>query len=476
MFRFISSFLGASFILLATPAFAAQKPNILFILADDMGYGDLGANNPESKIATPNLDKLAATGMRFTDAHAGGSSCIPSRYALLTGRFAVRAKMDASTGPVIEDGRMTIASLLRDNGYKTAMVGKWHQGFEMPPNGAKNEFEYSKPLHGGPLDRGFDSFFGMHASLDIPPYFFIRDRKPLMPPTGTIEASASAGTDEDWNNIQGAFWRAGLVAPDFKHPEVTPRFANESVEVIRGYGAGKKEKPLFLYLALPSPHTPWLPLEEFRGKSGAGMYGDFVMQVDAAIGQVLDSLDAAGLAQDTLVFFSSDNGPVWYDKDREKFGHDAVGGLSGMKFSSYEGGHRMPFIARWPGKTTPGSVCEQTIAFSDVFATLAELVGLKQIPQGMAEDSVSFLPYLLDSAKAPAARAPLVHDDRTLRDGDWKLILSGKKRERSGKDAKPAPAELFNLRNDLTEKHNLISEHPERAQRMQEELKAILVR
>ncbi|MCB1212242.1 MAG: sulfatase-like hydrolase/transferase, partial [Verrucomicrobiales bacterium] len=251
-------------------------------------------------------------------------------------------------------------------------------------------------------------------------------------------------------------------------------FANEAVEVIRSYGAGKKEKPMFLYLALPSPHTPWLPLEEFRGKSGAGMYGDFVMQVDAAIGQVLDSLDHAGLAQDTLVFFSSDNGPVWYDKDREKFGHDSVGGLSGMKFSSYEGGHRMPFIARWPGKTTPGSVCEQTIAFSDVFATLAELVGLQQIPQGMAEDSVSFLPYLLDSAKVAAARAPIVHDEWTLREGNWKLILPRKKRERGGKEAKPASAELFNLRNDLAEKHNVFSEHPELAQKMEEKLKALL--
>ena len=453
---------------------AAASPNILFILADDMGYGDLGANNPKSKIVTPNLDRLAASGMRFTDAHAGGSSCIPSRYALLTGRFAVRAKMDVSTGPVIENGRLTIASLLRDHGYQTAMVGKWHQGFEMPPNGAKNEFDYRKPLRGGPLDRGFDSFFGMHASLDIPPYFFIRDRTPLMPPTLRVKASSSVDGQEGWTNIQGAFWREGLLAPDFKHPEVTPRFANEAVEVIRGCGTGKKAKPLFLYLALPSPHTPWLPLEEFRGKSGAGMYGDFVMQVDAAIGQVLDSLDNAGLAPDTLVFFSSDNGPVWYDKDREKFGHDAVGGLSGMKFSSYEGGHRMPFIARWPGKTTPGSVCEQTIAFSDLFATLAELVGTKQTPQGMAEDSVSFLPYLLDSAKVPATRAPIVHDEWTLREGDWKLILPRKKRERGGKDAKPASSELFNLRDDLAEKHNVFSEYPERAQQMKEKLKALL--
>ena len=460
----------------ALHAASAATPNILFILADDLGYGDVGANNPHSKIATPNLDTLAAGGMRFTDAHAGGSVCVPSRYALLTGRFAVRAKMGVGSGPVIEDGRMTIASLLKDKGYTTAMIGKWHQGFETPPQGSKDPFDYSKPLRGGPVDRGFESFFGMHASLDIPPYFFIRDRTPLMPPTGMIEASMSVGTDEGWNNIQGAFWRKGPVAPDFKHAEVTPRFAREAVEVIRTYGAGRKEKPLFFYLALPSPHTPWLPLEEFRGKSGAGMYGDFVMQVDAVVGQVLASLDAAGLTKDTLVFFSSDNGPVWYDKDREKFRHDAVGGLRGMKAQPYEGGHRMPFIVRWPGKTAPGTVCTQTIAFSDVFATFAEVVGVKLISQGMAEDSVSFLPWLLDSTRAAAARAPIVHDEWTLREGDWKLILPRRKRDLGGGAAKQVDGELYNLREDLAEQDNLFTKQPGRAQQMQEKLRALLAK
>ena len=175
---------------------AVEKPNIVFILADDMGYGDLGANNPKSKIPTPNLDQLAAGGMRFTDAHAGGSVCVPSRYSLLTGRFSARATLNVGSGPVIEEGRMTIASLLRYNGYTTAMVGKWHQGFDMLPNGTRNEFDYSKPLAGGPVDRGFDSYFGMHASLDIPPYFFIRDRDPLMPPTDTVDAK-SGGMEQD---------------------------------------------------------------------------------------------------------------------------------------------------------------------------------------------------------------------------------------------------------------------------------------
>jgi len=460
----------------AVPLIAAApaRPHLLFILADDLGYGDVGAFNPQSKIRTPHLDRLAAGGMRFTDAHAGGSVCVPSRYALLTGRFAVRAALDLREGPAIEEGRMTIATLLREQGYATAMVGKWHQGF-VTADHAKGSFDYTQPLRGGPLDRGFDSFFGMHASLDIPPYFFIRGRTPLLPPTDLIAASTSAGQADGWSNIQGAFWRAGPVAPDFKHAAVTPRFAAEALEVIRRYAAGNQEKPLFLYLALPSPHTPWLPLEEFRGQSGAGLYGDFVMQVDALVGQVLDALDTTGLTRNTLVMFSSDNGPVWDDKDTLKFGHRAAGNLRGKKATSWEGGHRMPFIARWPGQIAPGTVSTQTIVFSDVFATLGELVGRPQVPLGMAEDSVSFLPYLLDSAKPPAPRAPIVHDLWTLRDGDWKLILPRARGAKAGKGASAGP-ELYNLRTDPAEQHNLFSEQAERAARMQAQLKAILAK
>jgi arylsulfatase A-like enzyme len=312
----------------------------------------------------------------------------------------------------------------------------------------------------------------MHASLDIPPHFFIRDRTPLQPPTDTVAAHDSTGGPEDWTGIQGAFWRAGPVSPDFKHAEVTPRFAAEAVEVIHTHAAGRKEKPLFFYLALPSPHTPWLPEEEFRGKSGAGLYGDFVMQVDAVVGQVLGALETSGLAPETLVMFSSDNGPVWYDKDRARFGHDAAGGWRGMKGSSWEAGHRMPFIVRWPGRVPPGSVSTRTIAFSDVFATLAELVGLTQLPAGAAEDSVSFLPFALDPARPDEPRPPIVHDQGTLRDGDWKLILP---RGRGGKAGKsPGGAgELYHLRTDPGEQQNRFAEQPERVQKMQARLRAV---
>jgi arylsulfatase A-like enzyme len=460
----------------ADPAPPGAPPDIVLILADDMGYGDVGAYNTNSRIATPHIDRIAAEGLRFTDAHAGGSVCIPSRYALLTGRFAARAKLEPGKGPVIEESRLTIATLLRQNGYRTAMVGKWHQGFETlhGAGGRSEEYDYAKPLRGGPRDRGFDSFFGLHASLDIPPYFFIRERAPTQAPTGTIEASTSTGGPDEWTNIQGAFWRAGPVGGDFKHAEVPQRLAAEAVEVLRGHAAGKRDKPLFLYVALVSPHTPWVPAEPFRGRSGAGLYGDYVMETDATVGRLLDELDRAGLSTNTLLLFSSDNGPVWYPKDLARFGHDAAGGLRGMKASSYEGGHRMPFLVRWPGVVRPGSVSAQPIAFSDLFATFAGLVGASELPPGTAEDSVSFLPHLRDAGQAPAPRPPIVHDAWTIRDGDWKLVLPRGKQAPQGKAPRRPAGELFNLREDPAEQHNRLAEQPERAQRMRTQLEAIV--
>jgi len=460
----------AALVCTVTAALAVKPPNVVIILADDMGYGDVGCYNPDSKIPTPHLDRMAAEGMRFTDAHSGGSSCIPSRYALMTGRFAARKKLNVRVGGVIDEDRMTTASMLRRQGYTTAMVGKWHLGFEPSPQG-KEAPDYSQPLRGGPVDRGFDSYFGMHASLDIPPYFYIRDRLAVQGPTERVEARDSTDGPEGWNHIQGAFWRAGPVSPDFVFEEVTPRFFDETVSIIRKHGKGERSNPLFVYLALPSPHTPWLPTKAFQGKSGAGMYGDFVMQVDAGVGSVMTALEEAGMDKNTLVLFSSDNGPVWYDKDVEKFGHRAVGVLRGMKFASWEGGHRMPFIVHWPGAVAPGSVCEETVDFADVFATLAELAYLKKWPDGVAEDSVSFLPYLLDANKAPSRRAPIVHNRQTIRDGDWKLILPNNRHKK-----KEFPnGELYNLREDLSEKHNLVLERPEVAERLKKQLSSFPV-
>ena len=468
------------FLIYAADASAAKslgkKPNIVFILADDMGYGDLKAYNPKSKIPTPHLDKLTAGGLTFSDAHSGGSTCKPSRYALLTGRFAARKDgFFDNRGPIITAGRQTIASLLRDRGYETAMVGKWHLGFDkkhVPPAAGKGiAFNYDEPLTGGPADRGFESFFGMHASLDIPPYFYVRNRKPTMPSKNTVGDSDSVDGKEGWNHIQGAFWRAGNISPDFKHVEVTPRFAKEASQVIADHDG---KKPLFLYLALPSPHTPWLPTKEFIGKSGAGMYGDFMMLVDQVVGQIMASLQKAGMPDDTLVFFSSDNGPVWYDKDTERFGHRSTGTLRGIKASAWEGGHRVPFIAHWPDHVPAGSRTGHLVAFADLFATFAELTGKPKLPKGTAEDSVSFLPVLLHPDRKHKARPPVLHGGRVIRDGDWKLIATkGNRGFDADRKVKYGTA-LYNLNKDLSEKKNLADKMPEKVKSLQIQIQRIL--
>ena len=344
------------------------RPHVVIILVDDMGYGDPGCYNPASKIATPHIDSLARDGMRFTDAHAPGPLCHMSRYGLLTGRYPFRTDVKPwRTQPLIAENQTTIASLLKQQGYRTAMVGKWHLGFA--------EAGYDRPLRGGPIDVGFDSFFGIRASTDIPPYFYIRGDRAVQPPTKKIAANQSEG----WSRIQGAFWRAGLIAPNLELADVLPRFTEEAIAVVKDYAAGERtartQEPLFLYLAYPAPHTPWLPTSEFAGKSKAGMYGDFAEMVDAMVGRVLSTLDEAQMSEETLLILTSDNGPVWYDADVERLGHDSAGGLRGMKADAWEAGHRMPFLVRWPGKVAPGSTSNQTVCFTDLMATLATITG-----------------------------------------------------------------------------------------------------
>ena len=453
----------------------SAQPNIVIILADDMGYGDPGCFNPRSKIPTPNMDRLAREGMRFTDAHAPGPLCHPSRYGLMTGRYPFRTDIARwPTQPLIEKGQPTIASLLRDRGYHTAMVGKWHLGFR--------EGGYDQPLPGGPADCGFQSFFGFRASTDIPPYFYIRGDRAVTPPTQHIEEHHSDG----WASNQGEFWRAGGIAPDLDLKDVLPRLAEEACAVIKAHAADRATaaRPLLLHLALTAPHTPWLPSAEFVGKSGAGLYGDFAMMVDAQIGRVLAALEAADMARDTLLVFTSDNGPMWHPDDVKRFGHDAAGGLRGMKGDAWEAGHRMPFVVRWPGRVKAGTVTDQTICFTDLLATFADVCGA-ELPANAGPDSFSFLPVLEGAQPADQPiRGPIVMragsaEMMMIRSGDWKLINQlGSGGFTQPKTIKPGPGDpkgqLYNLREDRAETNNLYLKHPAIVSRLEAEMRRVI--
>lgn len=462
----------AVFLLCLTAVAHAATPNIVVIMVDDMGYGDPGCYNPESKIPTPHIDSLAKAGMKFTDAHAPGPLCHLSRYGLMTGQYPFRANPEAwRKQATIAKGQTTIASLLKTQGYATAMVGKWHLGF--------HEDGYEKPLPGGPVDVGFDSYFGIRASTDIPPYFYIRGNRAVKPPTVPIAAVASEG----WSPIQGAFSREGLIAPEMALKDVLPKFTDEAIGVIEKHASADAKKPLMLYLAYPAPHTPWLPFPEYIGKSKAAMYGDFMVMVDAMIGRVLGSLEKAGMTEDTLVVFTSDNGPVWYEEDVERFGHDSSGGLRGMKADAWEAGHRMPFIVRWPGQVAAGSVSHQTICFTDLLATFASITGYDRKPTE-GPDSVDFSGVLRGTQPADkpvrahlAMRSGSKH--MVVRAGDWKLITalgSGgfSKPKRVEPEADGPKGQLYNLKTDPSESTNLYSKHPEKVKQLQKTLNAIV--
>jgi arylsulfatase A len=448
-------FFAIGFLFIAFVASAKDRPpNIVIILADDMGYGDARCYNPKSKNPTHNIDRLAREGMRFTDAHSPASFCVPTRYGLLTGRYPHRIKLDWRSRALIEKGRATVPSALREKGYATAMVGKWHLGFNDGPN-----YDYSKPLVGGPMDRGFDFYFGMPHSLDIVPYYYIEGRKAVMAPTGKVGPRNTEG----WSRIQGEFWRGGPIASNFKHEEVLPRFTMESVKYIEERKGN--EQPFFLYVALPAPHTPWLPTKKFRGKTN-NMYSDFMAMVDDTVGQVLSALDRTQLSKNTLVIFTSDNGPVWYNTDTKRFGHSATTPLRGMKADAWEAGHRMPFIVRWPGKVKANSTSDALICQTDLMATFAALTGHK-LADNEGEDSESFLPVLVGQRET--ARQELITGTKSthmaVRQGQFKYIPSlGSGGFSDPRRVQPLPkgprGQLYNLAEDIGETQNLWLDEP----------------
>ncbi|MFT6362156.1 MAG: arylsulfatase A-like enzyme [Planctomycetota bacterium] len=449
-----------------------SPPNIVLVLADDLGIGDPRCYNPASGIATPAMDRLAREGMRLTDMHTPSAVCTPTRYGLLTGRYAWRSSLKSgvlwgNSPALIEPERQTVASLLRDAGYETACIGKWHLGF-----GDQDPVDYDARLDPGPLDLGFDRFFGIPASLDIPPYLFIEGDRSVQPLTTNIEGSSMARSGG------GGFWREGEIAEGFRHEEVLDRILSESQIFLGEQAAMEDPTPFFLYVPLTAPHTPWLPTPKFRGTSEAGTYGDFVAQVDDALGQLLDTLDELDLADNTLVIFTSDNGSHWTLDDIDEFGHRANDTWRGQKADIHEGGHRVPFLVRWPGQVPAGSARPDLLVLTDLFATFASITN--QTPAaGAGEDSYDALPVLRDLAIDEPVRDHAVHHSLNgvfaLREGRWKLI-EGK--GSGGFTGVPTteddpPGQLYDLRLDPGEATNLYGEEPAVVARLQARLDTV---
>jgi arylsulfatase A-like enzyme len=471
---------------LASPTFAADAPNIVVILADDLGYGDVKAFNPDSKIPTPNLDALAKAGARFTDAHSPSAVCSPTRYGLMTGRYAWRSKLKngvlGGLSPrLIEADRVTVAQLLKDSGYHTACVGKWHLGmdWQLKPGKQVTELsiepreqvfnvEYDKPIKNGPNAVGFDYYFGISASLDMVPYTFIENDKVVVNPTEDRDLAMFAG--------KPARTRKGPAAPGFEAADVLPQLRDRATAYIADQA--RKKTPFFLYMPLTTPHTPVAPSKDWAGKSKLNAYADFVMETDAVVGDVLAALKKSGIEDDTLVIFTSDNGcsPQADFPALLKFGHNPSHHFRGTKADVFEGGHRVPFIVRWPGKVKAGTEVKALACHTDIFATCASAAGAKY-GDDAAEDSVNLLRALGLRTGAPREGLVVhsVNGSFGVREGKWKLCLcagsGGWSAPKPGKDEVGLPhTQLYDLDADIGEKANLHDKHPDVVKRLTEQL------
>ncbi len=477
---------------------AGARPNILLILADDLGYGDVSCYNADSKVPTPNLDRLAGEGMRFTDAHSPATVCTPSRYSLMTGQMAFRVPNGGTVfqgvgGPsLIAPERLTLPAMLRKQGYATAAVGKWHVGLTFRDKAGRaihsgrledvRRVDGSRRIEGGPLDVGFDAFFGTACcpTTDWLYAFIDGDRLPV-PPTGVLDKSKLP------RHPYAQDCRPGLIAPDFPMEEVDLVFLEKSREFIARHVRESPGQPFFLFHSTQAVHLPSFAAPRFQGKTRAGPHGDFIHELDHIVGELLADLERLGIADNTLVLFSSDNGPEVTSvvHMRADHGHDGAKPWRGVKRDSWEGGHRVPFIVRWPGRVKGGGTSDQPVSLTDVMATLAAITGAK-LPRAAAEDSFNLLPVLEGTATAPLRPYLLTQafgGARTLaiRRGPWKYLdhshSGGNNYDRS--DLKPfalpdtapeAPAQLYNLATDPGETTNLLFEHPA----MAAELKALL--
>ena len=472
-------------------AAAAEKkspPNFVYLLCDDLGYGDVRCLNPSGKIPTPNMDRLAASGMIFTDAHSSSSVCSPTRYGILTGRYNWRSRLKSGvlggmSPRLIEPGRLTVPAFLKHHGYHTACIGKWHLGVDWTLKSDAEKFndtiekgadgwrvDFTKPIRNGPNSLGFDYFFGISASLDMVPYAFIENDRVTTLPTVDKAFPMMLGRS-------GGMTRAGPAAADFEAMNVLPALTRKAVDYINQLSLDAKAgKPFFLYLPLNAPHTPIAPTPEWQGKSRLNPYGDFVMQVDWSLGQVLAALDRTGLAENTLVIFTSDNGcspEAKFDELSAK-GHNPSHHFRGAKADIFEGGHRIPFIVRWPGRVKTGTTSDQLVCLTDLFATCADILDAK-LPDNAAEDSISLLPALEGRDKHPLRETVVHHSVNgsfAIRQENWKLELcpdsGGWSAPRPG--SKTAyylpPVQLYHLANDVGEQNNVQAQHPEVVDRL----------
>ncbi len=476
------------------PADAAGRkplPNIVLLYADDMGYGDLGIQNPDSKIPTPHLDRLAREGTRFTDAHSSSGICTPSRYALLEGRYHWRkfhGIVNAFDQPVLDEEKQTLAELLKAKGYRTACIGKWHLGWDwnaIKRAGAKPEgeakkkafapeaFDWSKPIPGGPLSHGFDYYFGDDVP-NFPPYAWIENDRVITTPTVALTTTAKTA-EGSWEA------RPGPSVKDWDFWAVMPKLTVKAEEWI---GRQSKETPFFLYFPFTSPHAPIVPTEEFVGKSKANGYGDFMVQTDDTVGRVLAALKKHGFEANTMVIFTADNGPEHYAYERiRNFGHRSMGPLRGLKRDIYEGGHRVPFVVRWPGVVPAGKVNDGLLSQIDVFATMAAVVGA-DIPAGSAEDSFNQLALIKGEGRS--VRDALVHNTNpngyAIRKGDWVLVdaktgsvskVPAWFDEANGYADDALPGELYHLRDDPAQKRNRYADMPGKVAELKDVLEHI---
>ena len=465
-----------------------KLPNIIYILADDLGYGDISYNNPSSKIQTPNIDGLIAEGMQFTDAHSTSAVCTPTRYSIMTGNYAWRSRLKRGVlwsygESLIPKDQLTVPAMLKKKGYSTGVVGKWHLGLGWVIKDAYKDsvnhnsadindlgliknlngdwIDFGQPLSSGPWDYGFDYNFVLPASLDIPPYCYIENDRLVAIPDSLTEGS-HVGLDKS-----GPFWRPGRIAPGFEFDQVLPGFLEKSKEFISSHQADSV--PFFLYLPLAAPHTPWMPTDTFQGKSGAGLYGDFVQMIDENIGQLLRYLKEQNLEENTLIIFTSDNGPYWLPDKIEEFGHRSAYHFRGMKGDIHEGGHRIPFVAKWPGKIKSTTESNTPTTLANLMATLAELTE-SPLQLDFGKDSFSILPELLDLQEIYSQQIPIIHHSSlghfAIRKGPWKLI---EKRGSGGftqpkliepKEGEPL-GELYNLELDISEENNVYLANPE---------------